>query len=31
MGLQDVAMPLQPAVESAYDDLMNRPLEEGYR
>lgn len=31
MGLQDVQLPLQPAVEKAYEELMNMPLEEGYR
>lgn len=31
MGLQDVQLPLQPAVEKAYEELINMPLEEGYR
>lgn len=31
MGLQDVQLPLQPAVEKAYEELMNTALEEGYR
>ncbi len=31
MGLQDVQLPLQPAVEKAYEELMNTALEDGYR
>lgn len=28
--MQDVEVPLGPAIEAAYDDLLNTPLEEGY-
>jgi hypothetical protein len=31
LGLQGVQLPLQPAVEKAYDDLINTPLEAGFR
>jgi hypothetical protein len=31
LGLQGVQLPTQPVIEEAYADLMNTPLEEGYR
>ncbi|KAL4447419.1 hypothetical protein ABPG75_004638 [Micractinium tetrahymenae] len=30
LGLEDVQMPLGPAIEAAYEELLNLPLEEGY-
>lgn len=31
LGLEDVQLPLGPAIEAAYEELLNLPLEEGYR
>lgn len=31
LGLEDATLLLGPQIEAAYDDLLNTPLEEGYR
>lgn len=31
LGLEDVQMPLGPVIEAAYEELLNLPLEDGYR